>query len=649
MAHPVEMVVCGLPFDRPERLDDALARVRDLGFTAVQIYTRWRDLEPRAEGGFDWSFYDPQVEAVRRHGLKWVPFFLMGPKYANPDWWRADPRHRGLVCLEHGRESGVESVWNPAFDAQVERVLAALADHYGPWKVIESLQPGINGDYGEAIFPVLGNWPGDYHTHQGFWCGGDDARADFAGWLRDNHADAAALAEAWRLEPGTARRFWDAPAPFPRHRAPSRRAWLAMVAWYRGAMTRYADRWMAACRAAFPDTPAYLCTGGDETPAHGSSFAEQARVAAAHGGGLRLTNEGNPFARNFLWTASTWAACRHYGARLGLEPVGPMTPRGVRERAFGSIAYGARQWFHYYANVVDPDRGRTDPPNPEIAAALAAYRAHGGASVDAHAPGRPVADGVEDGLAFYWPGARVALEGALPPAMEAALGAVRRRVAVSPLGDELIAAGALSRFKALLVVAAECAPVETLDAIAAWARLGGRTLLCAGRVLDVDGDPHAAFDALFGIGPEAMEEWGHARQYRFAAAEAWPEFGDLPHWHNDRGWTGLSPAARVLYGVDTERERAAAMMGQGARPAGVASMFTADLPDGGAALYHAGPLTLEDDPEATFRTALVFPRVLDAVCRRAGVSPRPAGPGDVARARVDGRDWVLREDGLASF
>ncbi len=51
--------------------------------------------------------------------------------------------------------------------------------------VLESIQPGICGDYGEAIMPVRGNWPGDYHTHLGYWCGGVDAIASFRAWLME--------------------------------------------------------------------------------------------------------------------------------------------------------------------------------------------------------------------------------------------------------------------------------------------------------------------------------------------------------------------------------------------------------------------------------------------------------------------------------
>jgi hypothetical protein len=47
-----ELVVCGIPFGTPEE-KEALRQVEILGFTAVQIYTFWRDYEPITRSQFD--------------------------------------------------------------------------------------------------------------------------------------------------------------------------------------------------------------------------------------------------------------------------------------------------------------------------------------------------------------------------------------------------------------------------------------------------------------------------------------------------------------------------------------------------------------------------------------------------------------------
>jgi hypothetical protein len=52
-------------------------------------------------------------------------------------------------------------------------------EHYSPQGIFESINLGISGDYGEAIYPAIGNWPTKYHSHPGFWCGDALAAADF--------------------------------------------------------------------------------------------------------------------------------------------------------------------------------------------------------------------------------------------------------------------------------------------------------------------------------------------------------------------------------------------------------------------------------------------------------------------------------------
>ena len=276
-----ELVICQIPFGEPVE-KEALRRVKDLGFTSVQIYTFWRDFEPSARTRFDWEYLDRQVRLIREANLKYVPFLLMGPKYAAPDWWLTDPRHVGLRCLEHGRESPIESIWSPAFRDEISRVLEAFADHYLPWNILESVQPGICGDYGEALFPALGNWPGDYHTHRGFWCGGDDAAASFLEYVEKRYGTLDALNRAWRARYSS----FNEVRPFLRHRTPSRTALFDLIAWYQDSMTRFSEFWLAECRRLFPSVPAYLCTGGtDDDASMGALFAAQARAAAKHAGG----------------------------------------------------------------------------------------------------------------------------------------------------------------------------------------------------------------------------------------------------------------------------------------------------------------------------------------------------------------------------
>ena len=178
------------------------------------------------------------------------------------------------------------------------RVLKAFAAHYGPMNVLESVQPGICGDYGESIMPVHGNWPGAYHTHVGYWCGGDDARESYIAWLADRYGD------VWHAERSVAQLLWESGGgvePLPPHKAPSRTAQFDMLDWYRDSMTEYTEFWMEECRTWFPDLPGlHARTGGIEKPENASSFSDQAEVCAKHGGGIRLTNRGQQVLRKFL-------------------------------------------------------------------------------------------------------------------------------------------------------------------------------------------------------------------------------------------------------------------------------------------------------------------------------------------------------------
>ena len=106
------------------------------------------------------------------------------------------------------------------------------------------------------------------------WCGGDDAKESFRKAIEAKYTDIGALNAAWRSHYGA---FGEIDT-FLRHKSPSRTAWFDLVEWYRGSMTEYVDFWMKTARKYFPDTTLYLCTGGIETPEHGSLFSDQAGI-----------------------------------------------------------------------------------------------------------------------------------------------------------------------------------------------------------------------------------------------------------------------------------------------------------------------------------------------------------------------------------
>ncbi len=92
-----------------------------LGVTSIESYVTWETVEGKKEGEWDWSRWDEQVRVLKEHGLKWVPFLILGPAYSTPDWFRESSEHYGCRCLEHGIQSKVESLWNPNLPKRIDR------------------------------------------------------------------------------------------------------------------------------------------------------------------------------------------------------------------------------------------------------------------------------------------------------------------------------------------------------------------------------------------------------------------------------------------------------------------------------------------------------------------------------------------------
>ncbi len=469
-------------------LEEALPALKALGVTSHEGYVRWNLCEPEP-GRFDWSIYDAYVDTYRRFGIKWVPFVIAGPAYTLPDWYFHKSGSQGYVCLEHGQTSDVESLWNPRLREHVARFLAAFCRHYGESGEIESILLGITGNYGEAIYVATGNdWTADrhgkYHTHPGYWAGDPFAIADFRIFLMKKYRDDAALTRAW----GRSMRIAQV-QPFFREHAPNDRAWLDFCDWYSGSMTAWARFWLAETRKRFPVGDIYLCTGGDAIPPHGSNFAEQCKVAAEVGGGVRVTNEGSDYAQNFALTRWVASAGRQYGAYFSFEPAGEVDPQGVIARIYNAAASGARGLHYNSPNLLD---SRESIDN---------FLAWGGQFQQTS----PVVE-----IGVYYPETWIRLQGRsmlnlLPP--------LRDRLDFALVSDRQILDGGLSRVKALLLVCGATAEAAVWAKVSAFVRGGGVLLYPdgMGRLRSVEGDARC-HEELFGQHPTL----GKGRALRFA-------------------------------------------------------------------------------------------------------------------------------------
>ncbi len=439
-----------------------------LGVTSIESYVTWETCEGAEKGEWDWSRWDEQVRILESVGLKWVPFLIVGPAYSTPDWFRESSDHYTCRCIAHGTDSKVESLWNPHLPQWIDRFLAAFAERYRDTGVIESVLLGIQGDFGEAIYSVTGggwtfNIPGEYHNHAGFWCGDDLARNHFRAAVQARYPTLGEVNEAW----GTAYTTWDkvgypaegealeayrngiADAP-----GTQRRHWLDFVTWYRRAMTDWSDWWMATTRKHFPKTPIYLCTGGDAVPEHGSNFAEQCRVAAEHRAGVRITNEGSQYAGNFYLTRWVASAGKYYGAYYGFEPASGVDEKGIVARIYNATASGANQLHEYNTNIIgSPTR-------------IQAQQAHFPYFFRVRRPVVPIA--------MWYPEVSLTFDREGFPEKVTAF---RDYVDFDYVDETMLRNGALSRYKALVVIHGVLLETRDAKVIAEWVENGGHLVV----------------------------------------------------------------------------------------------------------------------------------------------------------------------------
>ena len=340
-----------------------LDRLSTVGMTSFEPYVKWSLLEPQP-GVWDYSYYEALTDTVWPRGLRWTPFIIAGPAYSVPAWYKESDECVFARCLEHDCETRTQSIWNPHFLPRVEELLKNISRQWPSPSDYESVLLGITGDFGEAIYPVSGNFwtyiydphsdhPTDvgkerYHTHPGFWCGDRYAVEDFRHRVRMTYGKLEILNERWKSQYAS----WDEVRPRVREEMPSDEAWLWFVEWYRDSMTRYAEDWLRLARRYFPQSKIFLVTGGHMAPEHGSDFAGNAEVCAwmrtTHGEvGIRITNEGSDYATNFILTRLVASACRFYGVPFGFEPAGTVDERGVVARIYNATVSGADHLFEY--------------------------------------------------------------------------------------------------------------------------------------------------------------------------------------------------------------------------------------------------------------------------------------------------------------
>ena len=515
---------------------------RGLGVTSIETYVTWESVEGKEKGVWDWSQYDAQVEVLQKYGLKWVPFLILSPAYSTPGWFRASEEHVPCRCLEHGIDSKIESLWNPYLKPYIRRFLEAFWERYGKTGVVESVLLGIQGDYGEAIYSVSGGgWtfgvPGEYHNHLGFWCGDDYARADFRKYAEKKYGTIGALNKAWHTSFAS---FDEADYPFNSEAEikayrenifaspDTRRRYLDFTDWYRGCMTDLSEWWIGTTREIVGDTDVYLCTGGHSAAELGGHFADQCRVAAKYGAGVRITNEASDYAANLTVTRWVASSGKFYGALFGFEPAGLEDFYGIPARIYNATASGADQLHDYNTNVTGADK------------TLEQQRKH--FKYLFHT--KPVVP-----VALWYPDVQMVMQ--WDDFLKKA-GILRDYVDYDFVDESMALRGALDRNRVLVVAHGRIMETDLAEKLAGWARAGGRII-----VVDVDrfesvegGD--APEKLLFPSGP-AGGRYGMGYIYRVA------DYKELAKKLTDILWKQGYPVYEIaengLYVTQIEKDR----------------------------------------------------------------------------------------------
>lgn len=372
--------------------DEAFEYCKKVGVTSVQSYVYWAEVEKRP-GKIDSSTYDILVEKLRRHSLKWVPFIILGPCYATPKWFRESNESVYAKCLEHERETRIQSIWNPNLPKYVDRFLKLLAEHYQDHDLLESIALGISGNWGESIYPANGGFLQrklGFHTHPGWWCGDKYAVVSFQQFATGKYKSLQALNAAWGTDfhdfteinfPPIKQPRWlelihhifskmpnwtkawlkivqkrlstiqhkngflawrTNSRPLKVKKPAEQQRWLDFIDWYLSSMTDWGEFWVKTARKYFPDTEIYLVTGGYGQPILGADFSSQTKIVARYNAGIRITNQNDDYSQSFVFTRLVSSASRFYNAYFTTEEGGVNQPKGVTMRVFDAVTSGAK-------------------------------------------------------------------------------------------------------------------------------------------------------------------------------------------------------------------------------------------------------------------------------------------------------------------
>lgn len=318
---PIEHVLTSVPMGqivKDNGLCDVLTNpvyvnaLKDYGIENIETRLVWTELEPEP-GRYVWDRLDRDIALIEKHGFG-VGIF---PWFQHPPGWEKEMTR--CRCLEHGEDSTIPSLWDPALLRTYDRLYGALAQRYG--ERIRFVYVGVYSDYGEVLYPlgVKHYYFSPPHNHSGFWCSDVLARKDFAQQMATRYETLDSLNDAW----GTAFKSWDDDLMpcLPIESNPLRRR-MDFGQWYTSSLLRYTDAVCALVRKHFPDTPLGLPMGADnEALKYGQIKSAVAKIAARYNITARWTGIAylGKFSRSNVLDRRISSPARYYGADFGLE------------------------------------------------------------------------------------------------------------------------------------------------------------------------------------------------------------------------------------------------------------------------------------------------------------------------------------------
>jgi len=482
----------------PKLLEDkSFENCKKAGLTSVQSYFTWAEIE-KEHGKFDFSTYDALVEKLKEHNLKWVPSFILGPNYATPKWFQESDECVYAKCLEHNKESKIQSIWNPFLPKQVDRFLKALSEHYEDKSILESICLGISGNWGESIYPVEGGFYKDFHSHKGWWCGDKYAIQDFKRYIAKKYNSLDKLNMAWKTDIPSfelidfpnlkysyplSREIYRFIPSFLRPSAKfiynllksdsqkeikditDEQQWLDFVEWYMVSMTNWAEFWLETARKYFPDNEIYLVTGGDGNPMMGADFSAQTKIAAKYNAGIRITNQTDDYSYSFALSRLFASASKFYKSYFTTEEVWVNKPESIMMRIFDVITSGAKGF--YSKNIIGAGKDyctKKDFPagKPTEGAEILSKNLHYFQLFE------PIVK-----TAVFFPNTSIAFEPSILDSLYKQCAQLRDVLDFDLLDENMIKDGALKGYKFFMTIEGKSLSEEVLEKIKKWVELGG--------------------------------------------------------------------------------------------------------------------------------------------------------------------------------